>query len=218
MLVTDIAMQHMDQGTRSVALSLRRIFGRWRRRRPAPPLRLVPRHSRTSRVAGTGRDRPLAAMESPSPPEILHHRPPANPDSGQTHTDVPAREVPFKWRRHPQLRALDRNSGERSGLDPHGTAEAAALRGLFLARGERLGEARAAFAKAAADPSIDLTDLPGFWHLSRGAMLIAAVAYEDVERFRDAAALSARVRTRYRPRAMASVAPLERRADSNGGR
>jgi len=79
-------------------------------------------------------------------------------------------------------------------------------------------EARSAFAQAAVDPSIDLTDLAGFWQLSRSAMLIAAVAYEDVERFRDAAALSARVRTRYRPRALTPAGGLPRRGTPGGNR
>ncbi len=212
MLVTDMALQNMDQGTRSALLALRRLFGRWRRQQPTLPLQMVPRDRLSVRVERQVQCRSLSSTETP-PCEDIPHRPPAIVDIGSMRTDVPGIEPPFKWRRHPQLRDRDAGSGERSAHDRHRDAEAAALRGLFLARGERLGEARAAFAHAAIDPTVDLTELPGFWDLSRGAMLIAAVAYEDVERYRDASALSARVRTRYRPRAMAPVVTFERRAD-----
>lgn len=216
MLVTDMALLHMDQGSRSVALGLRRLFRRWRRHRPIPPIPIRPFEPGSGLTEGQERVRVIPSTGSPPPREETAHRHSPIVDVGSTRTDMPGSEVPFKWRRHPQLRDRDRDSGERSTHDLSRIAEAAALRGLFLARAGRLGEARAAFALAATDPSTDLTELPGFWHLSRGAMLIAAVAYEDVERFRDASALSARIRTRYRPRALAPVTAFERQGSPGG--
>lgn len=115
----------------------------------------------------------------------------------------------FRWRRHPQLR-------NRPVADPNATAAASlhdahpsAARGIQLAQHERLTEAREAFAIAARDETIDLTTIPGFWTLSRAGMLEAASAYADVDRFRDAAALAAHIRTTYRPRAVTRV-PLAR--------
>jgi hypothetical protein len=121
-------------------------------------------------------------------------------------------DTTFRWRRHPQLR-------NRPATDPRDAAAAArrqarssAVRGLFLARGGQLEEARAAFASAARDETVDLTAIPGFWTLSRGAMLAAVAAYEDVERFRDSSALAAQIRKTYRPRA---VPPITARPRSN---
>lgn len=216
MLVTDMALQHMDQGTRSVALGLRRLFRRWRRHSATSQFRIRPIESSSALTEGRVRVRSIASTETLPSREDIPHRPSTIVDIGATRTEVPGVEAPFKWRRHPQLRERDRDTGERSTHDLNRIAAAAALRGLFLARSERLGEARAAFALAATDPSIDLTELPGFWQLSRSGMLIAAVAYEDVERFRDASALSARVRTRYRPRAVAPITALERREEPGG--
>jgi hypothetical protein len=110
----------------------------------------------------------------------------------------------FRWRRHPILRSAGADDREERG------AGTATMRAMFLARSARLDEARRAFAQAASDPAIDLSSLPGFWDLSRGAMLAAVDAYEDAGRIRDAANLEARIRLQCRPRALpvASPAPV----------
>lgn len=117
----------------------------------------------------------------------------------------------FRWRRHPQLRNRPMWSSEAMAAAFRRETRSSAARGILLARSERLDDARVAFASAARDETIDLTAVPGFWDLSRAAMLVAATAYADVERFRDAAALAAQVRTTYRPRAMSSSTTMRPR-------
>lgn len=213
MLVTDLALRDMEQEADSLVGSLGRLLGRLRRHHPAPPARPLP--SSVTKVTGVATVRQFPSLgDDPRP-------------AGNVMLDTAARfatqasdlagDSPFKWRRHPQLRDRSRDMDVRSEGELRRDAKAAAVRGLFLARSERLGEARSAFAQAAGDASIDLSELPGFWHLSRGAMLIAAVAYEDVGRFRDAASLAARVRTRYRPRAVAPLTTASRRRAVGGG-
>lgn len=119
------------------------------------------------------------------------------------HPDV--KVAHFRWRRHPQLR---RRCGPPDIVDPvdlQRGARSAAVRGLFLARSGRYDEARASFAAAADEPSLDLTAISGFWDLPRSGMQAAVDAYDDVERFRDAAALGARIRLTYRPRSLATI-------------
>jgi len=125
-------------------------------------------------------------------------------------------ESPFRWRRHPQLRnltATDTTDSTGYGHD----AQSSAARGVVLARYGRLEQARIAFATAARDTTVDLTDTPGFWSLSRNAMLAASAAYADVERFRDASTLAAHVRTTYRPRAVRPLAIPQRRDITGSG-
>ncbi len=114
------------------------------------------------------------------------------------------RRIEFRWRRHPQLRQPDGTAGSPDPGDRERSARSAAVRGLYLARSGRFGDARASFAAGAAEPSVDLAAIAGFWDLPRSGMLAAVGAYDDVERYRDAAALGARIRLRYRPRALSS--------------
>ncbi len=126
-------------------------------------------------------------------------------------TKAPAEHVPqasgaglFRWRRHPQL--LNRSEFSEPDPDDLGRgARSASVRGLFLARSGRFDDARTAFAIAAGESTLDLTAIPGFWDLSRGGMLAAVRAYEDAERFRDASALGARIRLKYRPRSISAM-------------
>lgn len=167
--------------------------------------------------------RPAQAFQADQHPPLLTlmSKPPTRPSvqvAGLQEMTMPAggNDRPFPWRRHPQLR-------NRPATDPVDLAEgnrkarSLAVRGLFLARSGRLEEARAAFALAARNESIDLTAIPGFWSLSRGAMFAATAAYEDVERFRDASALAARIRKTYRPRAVAPISPRPSRKITASG-
>lgn len=208
MLVTDLALRDMEHEADSLVGSLGRLLGRLRGHHPASTKRSFA--SVGTNGTGPGADRATVSDDTIVAGSVARF-PPATAES--------TGESPFKWRRHPQLRARSdtgRNPDPRSELEMRCEAKAAAVRGLFLARSERLEEARSAFVEAATDPSIDLAALPGFWQLSRRAMLTAALAYEDVGRYRDASALSARVRTKYRPRAVAPMTSHVRRAASGG--
>lgn len=212
MLVTDLALRDMEEEAQSLLGPLRRLLDRlWGRRHPAQEI--MPSLSVATGEPGLASILTFHSASEATPPA-------ATCEDTADRLAATGPDSPFKWRRHPQLRDRSRNPsrnpGDRTPADVQRDARAAAVRGIFLARGERLGEARAAFAQAAADPSIDLSNLPGFWQLSRSAMLIAATAYEDVERFRDASALSAQVRTRYRPQAVAPVGTVGRRRTPSG--
>lgn len=87
-------------------------------------------------------------------------------------------------------------------------ARAAALRGMMLARQRRLDAAEAAFMEAARlDPSLDLTAIPTFWQLERGAHEATIRAYVASGRQRDANELTARMRTVFRPRLVIDRSP-----------
>lgn len=87
-------------------------------------------------------------------------------------------------------------------------ARSAAFRALLLARQRRFVAARAAFAEAARlDPALDLTTVPTFWALERGAHEAAIAAYEETGRRRDALVLAARLEHVYRPRLVCSPLP-----------
>lgn len=118
--------------------------------------------------------------------------------------EMPAAHAPEKrWQRHPQLRARQAEAAPMPGSER--AARLAAERGVLLARGRKLIEAVDEFTVAARDEAIDLAALPGFWDLPRNGMLAAVQAYERVERLRDAAALEARIRHLYRPRALKPI-------------
>jgi len=83
-------------------------------------------------------------------------------------------------------------------------ARAAAFRGMMLARQRRFEPAEAAFEEAARrDPHLDLTAIPTFWQLERGAHEAAIHAYDAAGRQRDAQELTARMRNVFRPRLVA---------------
>ena len=115
--------------------------------------------------------------------------------------EIAERSAGFRWRRHPQL--LKPHTPDIS-TDQRG-ARHDAVRGLYAARAGAFDVAREQFARAATCTDIDLSAIPGFWQLSRSAMMTAVEAYEQVDRIRDAAALNAQIRTMYRPRALTSV-------------
>ena len=80
-------------------------------------------------------------------------------------------------------------------------ARAIALRGLSQSRAHRFDSARESFIEATQmDPALDLAKLPDFWRLPLGAHQAAIEAYEHVGRRRDAAGLTAAVRSTFRPR------------------
>ncbi len=120
-----------------------------------------------------------------------------------------------RWQRHPQLRARQAEAAPMPGSER--AARLAAERGVILARGRKLIEATEAFTVAAQDEAIDLGALPGFWDLPRNGMLAAVQAYERADRLRDAAALEARIRHLYRPRALKPMpAPRPGRMTASG--
>lgn len=102
-----------------------------------------------------------------------------------------------------QLRSVD------SGTDLDGHEQRArvlALRGLSQARDGEYERAQMTFASAARlDPMLDLALLPTFWSLSRKAHDIAVAALHDADRARDAAALAATIRTRFRPHPVRAI-------------
>lgn len=181
MLVTELAHRDMNQRGGDQVTRLRAMW-RWLLRRPAA------REAETPRLDASMQYAPLRLVTGPS----LEGRVELPDDASSV--DV------FRWRRHPQL--LEQVGAvfapEAEGLERR--ARSAAVRGLFLARSGRTEEAREAFAIGAAEPSVDLTAIPGFWDLSRAGMLAAVGAYDDVERYREASALGARIRLKYRPR------------------
>ena len=117
--------------------------------------------------------------------------------------DLPNAPAPaeFRWRRHPQLRAQSVSSLPESER----AARAHAIRALYAALAGDLDAARQHFALAAAEPTVDLSEIPGFWALPRAAMLAAVEGYEAAGRMREASALGARIRTMLRPRALSTV-------------
>lgn len=92
-------------------------------------------------------------------------------------------------------------------------ARAAAVQGYVRARDGNNDGAIEQFAEAARlDPELDLTTIPGFWALPRGAHDAAAFAYERADRERDAWRLRAVIRRTYRPRLVtggsAAITPI----------
>lgn len=102
--------------------------------------------------------------------------------------------VGHKWRRHPQLREYHAPMPEDIRVARH-----EAVRGLCAARAGATEVAIQHFALAAQCDEVELTAVPGFWELSRGQMQTAVYAYEQVGRYRDAAALDAHIATIFRP-------------------
>lgn len=133
-------------------------------------------------------------------PRSLKVKPPMH-DPARPHRPSTACETadPFRWRRHPALRQARTEPGipERERL-----ARLAAVRGVLAARDGDLEAASRHFCNAACEPSIRFQVVPGFWGCSRGGMDAAVAAYERAGRLRDASALAATIRIRFRPRAI----------------
>ena len=108
----------------------------------------------------------------------------------------------FRWRRHPQLL---RESIATEMSDEERQARKIAIRGLYCAHNGELDEAFLHFVHALGEFRIDLTEMPAFWQMPRGAILGVADAYESVGRYREASMIQARVRTELRPR---NVVPM----------
>lgn len=97
-------------------------------------------------------------------------------------------------RRHEQLRAYESPISAEVRA-----ARQEAVRGMRAAHAGALQAATRHFAIAASCEDIDLTKIPGFWQLTRGQMQTAVDAYEQVQRYRDAAALNAQIESTFRP-------------------
>lgn len=99
---------------------------------------------------------------------------------------------------------LRRSDTELAGHEQR--ARVLALRGLSQARDGEYERAQTTFASAARlDPRLDLALLPSFWSLPRRAHDVAVAALHEANRGRDAAALTATIRTRFRPRAVRAI-------------
>jgi hypothetical protein len=84
-------------------------------------------------------------------------------------------------------------------------ARVVALRGLSQAREGEFAAARETFGDAIRlDPDLDLSRLPSFWKQPRQTHDCVVDALYDADRTRDAAALIANLRTRFRPRLLPS--------------
>ena len=151
----------------------------------------------------------LRSTPPPAPDEEEFN---VNSDEGATDEEGSEEHTSFRWRRHPQLlqRAQQDETARPSRTPGQREARAAAVQGMYLARGGRHEEAQKCFVRAAREETIDLTEVPGFWSLSRSAMQSVIDAYEVVGRLRDASALAAKLRTTYRPRVVTTprVTPL----------
>lgn len=115
-----------------------------------------------------------------------------------------------------RFRSQVRTSRTSSDLAGHEQrARVLALRGLSQARDGEYERAQTTFASAARlDPRLDLAMLPAFWDLPRRAHDVAIAALHDAGRRRDAAALTATLKTRFRPRALRAI----NRADDQAGK
>ncbi|HWV24575.1 MAG TPA: hypothetical protein VNZ58_10335 [Thermomicrobiales bacterium] len=146
--------------------------------------------------------------EGPTPPGLDRAQPDVDPGNHiptlhlvSSQEPEPAALQEMKWRRHAQLREQPANS-----LDTiERQARQQAVRGLYAAHAGDLDIATRHFTRAASHEKIDLSELPGFWTLSRRAMMAAVQGYEAAGRLRDASALNARIRMQFRPRAVPAV-------------
>ena len=122
-------------------------------------------------------ERSWPVAEAPAEPELLRFR-----------SQIRTAQPPSDLARHEQR------------------ARVLALRGLSQARDGEYERAQTTFASAARlDPRLDLALLPSFWDLPRRAHEAAIGALHDADRRRDAAALTAAVKTRFRPRALRAI-------------
>ena len=128
--------------------------------------------------------------DSPAPLRIV--------SSSQTHSSP---TLSHKWQRHQQLR--DRPTSALPVEERHARQEA--VRGLYAAQAGAYEAAVNHFAQAAACSDVDLSAVPGFWNLNRTAMITAVRAYEATDRLRDASALEAMIRSRFRPRVLSPI-------------
>jgi hypothetical protein len=183
MLVTDMALWDLRVRRASLLERLHDLFSRGDYGHTSAP---------ESLTLVTERKSHLTLVPDPNPHAL--------PDAGATEP------TSLRWRRHPQLRtgaALPLLSdGERR-------ARAIAVRGLYAAHKGDVEEAFLQFLQAVSEAAIDLTAMPSFWQMPRGAIVAAAEAYDRVGRLREASALQARVRTELRPR---NVVPMRRAA------
>lgn len=106
-----------------------------------------------------------------------------------------------------RFRSRVRTTQRTSDLAGHEQrARVLALRGLSQARDGEYERAQTTFASAARlDPGLDLALLPSFWDLPRRAHEVAVAALHDADRRRDAAALTATIKTRFRPKALRAI-------------
>lgn len=145
--------------------------------------------------------------------EIVLGHPGERPDSVYPRWENNAPELDLRPAQRPQVHDLLRFRSQLRGLSEDGElngreqrARVLALRGLSQARDGEYERAQTSFASAARlDPRLDLALLPTFWSLPRRAHEVAIAALHDANRTRDAAALTATMRSRFRPRAVRAI-------------
>jgi hypothetical protein len=165
------------------------------------------RQSMVDAIRGLFGARPTPADFTSTWPDLneVNTSPADEPAASEPESQASAGDEDFRWRRHPQLRsdkAMTISYSERR-------ARRMAVKGLYFAHNGEVDEAFVHFLQAVTEYDIDLTELPSFWKLTRRAILAAADAYEVVGRYRDAAAIQARVRTELRPRNVVPLRPVE---------
>lgn len=188
MLLTSLAMLDLETRGEPIGALLRSLVDRLRgRRRASAPV--------------------MTSLHIVEPVQPLTPTPPV-PEAD----DAPP-AANFPWRHHPQL--LTREEDGTISLAER-RARAAVVRGLFNAHTGDHEAARLAFAEAAREPGINLCEAPGFWRLPRAGLTAAVLAYEDVDRLREAAALAAEITHRLRPQPLRSVPSRQPRAAASG--
>lgn len=167
MIVTSMAMMDLEARRRSLRDRIRVMFGH--------------HHGDGDIVTFTGCETENVELDGQGVPDL----------------PVPSEHNFWRWRRHPQLRAVTRQSpiGETERRARH-----SAVHGLYAALAGNVDDASAWFLQAVSVHDIDLTEIPSFWQMPRAAIESAAVAYECVGRFREAAMVQARLRSEFRPR------------------
>ncbi len=177
-------------------------------RQQSEPIVLRMAHA-IARYIGFGEDMPAPEPTVTGPAQTVEPVERSRPRLSLVRTSEP---VPapggHKWQRHARLR-------EYKAPLPNDVriARQEAVRGLYSAHAGAIEVAIQHFALAAQCDDVDLTAVPGFWQLTRGQMQAAVRAYEQVGRYRDAAALDAHIATIFRPSLVgARVQPVRPRA------
>lgn len=112
---------------------------------------------------------------------------------------------------HPQLRQPKQDTLPNSIR----TARHDCMRGIAAAKSGALDIALRHWRRAVAAADIDLSAIPEFWDLTRGQMMVAIDAYEQVGKYQEAALLDEQLSSFYRPTLVGtSISPARTRTGS----